>query len=861
MQMTLSCPHSSLQQLYTCVVTRPSKGAEGVMIAFGAIFASAGLFSIGAYFLGRVQGTAWVALIVGGTFVIVGSGLVYAAVAGMRKLREQSALQQSNPGSPWLWRKDWAASRAESRNRNSAAMLWFVAIFANLIVISVAAANLPKLWGTSDPKALFVLGFCFAGLILLGAAVRASLRRKRFGETYFEFAALPFSPGRALKGTIHLRFNTSAPHGIDLSLACVRQVITGSDKERNTMESILWQADKNIPQEYLAPGPTGNAQIPVDFTIPSDAYESNHDHPDDQVLWLLHARADVPGVNYSDDFEVPVFRLTPSALAAAEPVTRFASDAQEAAAPAFQSDSSDVAAPPNPKVIVSVGMDGGTEFYFPAFRNPARVLGLFLFTSIWTSIVYFLLHSHAPWIFAAVFGFFDLLLVYALIRSALVSTRIQVGNGRIAFRRSLLGIGAKHELPFAQVAQILPVTTMQQKGAKATYSVRMQTKNGIKLTLADGIDSRQEARWITAELEKLAGLQLDTHVAVTAGFGTSSPPPQRGQSRPAPSTFRQNGPLASAIGLAIFLVWAGVIGYQIFGHRPGVKRLPYKPASRAKVNVNVNVPAQPSLQPVNYSPLTDADLQHLQTLPDQSQAEELLDRAIRHDYRALEVFEQNIGLWSGLQRTAQIQELERKSSFSTDLRVRYANVDLNLALDGWPKTETSADQLLAQAQADAAHRPYSVYHLGMLAGRGVAYGRIYPILLDYAKRDPNPQVRQWAVEGMRFLGTGEALQQLFDSFANDPSASVRDRAGCNVSDCGNFMRKQRMRMVPQLIALAADPQTAAQTRSWTFLALHEITDATVPSDAPDWQKWYDQHGAEKMAEFEHADWWQVRGDQ
>jgi hypothetical protein len=91
-----------------------------------------------------------------------------------------------------------------------------------------------------------------AGVILAGAAMRASIRRKRFGQTYFEFASLPFSPGRTLKGTIHLRFNTDARHGIDLSLSCVRQVITGAGKNRSTLESVLWQADKNVPRESLA---------------------------------------------------------------------------------------------------------------------------------------------------------------------------------------------------------------------------------------------------------------------------------------------------------------------------------------------------------------------------------------------------------------------------------------------------------------------------------------------------------------------------------------------------------------------------------------------------------------------------------
>ena len=151
--------------------------------------------------------------------------------------------------------------------------------------------------------------------------------------------------------------------------------------------------------------------------------------------------------------------------------------------------------------------------------------------------------------------------------------------------------------------------------------------------------------------------------------------------------------------------------------------------------------------------------------------------------------------------------------------------------------------------------------MGMLAGRGVAYDRIDPVLVNYAKNDPNPQVRQWAIEGMRYLGSDEALDQLFDSFTHDPSDPVRNRAGCNVSDCGNFMRKQRMRMVPKLIELVADPQITPQMRNWTVLALQEITDATLPADASAWRDWYAQHGAEKMAEFERLDWWKVRGDQ
>jgi hypothetical protein len=846
-------------------VTRPSKGGEVLLIIFGLIFAAAGLFFATSLLFGapgQVSGNRWVGVLVSTIFIFVGGGIVCAVIYGTRKVQEQAAAEQANPESPWLWPKDWAASRAGSKNRNRDTGLWMAAIFANGIGFTLALSVVPQLLRTSDPKAFFPLAFCVAGVILAGAAIRASIRRKRFGQTYFEFASLPFSPGRTLKGTIHLRFDTDAQHGIDLSLSCVRQVITGAGKNRSTLESVLWQADKNVPQASLAPGSMGDAVIPVEFSIPSDAYESNHDDPNDQVLWLLHAQADVPGVNYSDDFEVPVFRLAPSSASASAlaeaptPISR--SDPQGATAPpAFQSDASDVAAPQNPKVVVSAGMDGSTEFYFPAFRSPSQVLVLIFFTVVWTAIVYFLAHSKAPLFFTVVFGLFELLLIYGLIHSTLVSFRIQAGNGRIVRRRALLGIGGAREFPFSDIAQILPVTKAQQPGTPASYSLRLQMRNGEKATLVDMIDNRQEARWVAAQLEKLAGLKLDTHVAVDTVLGGYGPPPQRGQtpSRSLPA-IRRNNPAAIAVGVAFFLAWTGFVGYRFLSRDYG------KPTRVSRGPA----PAKSSPHQVAHSPLTDTDLQHLdlqhlQTLPQQAQAEELLDRAIHHDTRALDLFEQNIGVWHDLQRTAHMNDLERRAQFSTDLRVRYANADLNLAINGVPKTDASADALIAQAQADPAHRAYSVYSMGMLAGRGVGYDRIYPVLVDYAKNDPNPQVRQWAVEGMRYLGTDEALDQLFDSFTHDPSDAVRDRAGCNVSDCGNFMRKQRMRMAPRLIELAADPQTTPKMRNWAFVALHEITDQTLPGDASAWQNWYAQHGTEKMAEFEQLDWWKVRGDQ
>ena len=827
-------------------MTNASKIGVAVVAIFGLAFLGFAVV-IGAIMFtarGPAQGNLAATLVFSSIFAVIGGGLMVMAVQMNRKINEQIEVEQQSPGSPWLWRKDWVASRAYGTNSQTAIGLGMFAGLWNLIAITVAAGSLPQYFRTSDPRYLGPWLFVAAGLVLAFFPVRAALRRERFGKTRFQFASLPFSPGKPLRGTIHLRFNTTARHGINLRLSCMRQIVTGAGDNRSTSRVVLWQSDKNVPEQSITPGPMDDAAIPVDFIIPGDAYETNHDQASDQLLWILHAEADTPGISFSDDFEVPVFRLTPQSETAGS-----SGDPVRTAPSRFQSDAEDVPPPDNPKVRVGASANGGTEFYFPIFRNSVRVLVLTLFTVVWTGVVYFLGHSQAPIFFPVVFGLFDVLLVYGLLQSALGSSRIEVGNGKIVLSRRLVGIGTTREIPHSDVAQILAATTTQS--TLPSFSLRLQTKSGQKITLADSIDDRQEARWIAAQLEKLVGLKLDTHVQVDMGLGNYGPPPQRGRVSPQASP---QGRVALALGTAVL---CGLFAFGFVIRSSFVKNHAPRPRNTRGLTTT-----KPPVQPVNYSALTDSDVQRLQAMPEQAQAEELLERAIRHDSRALDLFEQNIGIWLGdIKLTEHMKQLESRSRFSTDLRVRNANADLNLAMDGWSKTDNSVDLLIARAASDPAYRQSAVYFLGMMAGRGVGYDRIYPVLVEYARNNPDANVRQWAVEGMRYLGTDEALDVLFESFTNDPSDAVRNRAGCNLSDCGNFMRKQRLRMVPKLIELVEDRQTTPQMRNWSFMALREITDESLPASASAWRDWYTQHGAEKMAEFEQMDWWRVGGDE
>ncbi|MFI5059711.1 MAG: HEAT repeat domain-containing protein [Candidatus Acidiferrum sp.] len=848
-------------------MTKPSKGAAAFLAFFGLMFFVPGLLSLFTFLANGRNTTASntiAAAAVALLFSAIGAGILFAALYGYGRLKKQAAVEEANPASPWLWREDWANSKADSLHKKSQITAWVICILGNMVLIPVAAATIPQLARRNDPRALLVAGFCSIGLILFVVALRASLRHRRFGNAYFEFDSLPFSPAGRLAGKIHLKLDADASHGIDLRLACLRRTVTGSGNNRSTVQTVLWQADQNVPSGALGMDPLGRT-IPVDFAIPPDAYVTDHDIPSDQVLWLLHAQADIPGIDYTDDFELPVFRTSGSTNQA--PAPAFSGTNGFADAAASDADTAAVAAPAHPKVIIS-SQAGGTEFYFHAFRSPARALILAVFTAVWSAVVYFLFRSSAPWLFAVVFGSFDVLLILAVFHSVLGTARIRVGNGEIVSTKRTLGIGITKRFLVSEIDAVVPVTGGQQgtNQGSTMYAIRLRTKNGRRITLADEIDSRQEARWIVSQIETLAGLKVDTRVEVTAPFGAPPQPPQPGsdlsQLRATGTAWPQSRPQSRAAAIIPFAVFslfvAGMFTWQglRFSNLKSVAG-----AARARGSRTAALAAVPSPRHFAKS-MTDADVDRVLALPAQDQAEELLERAIGHDQRALDLFEQNVEGWVGhIRLTDRMKQLERRSEYSSDLRVRYANADINLTLDGWQKNEQAAVMLIERARTDSKYRAAAVYFLGMLAGRGIAYEKIHPVLLDYAKHDPDAYVRQWAVEGMRYLGKDETLDELFESFTQDPSNNVRDRAGCNLSDCGNFTRVQRMRVVPKFLALVSDPGTNGQMRSWSFLALHEITDENLPADAQAWRTWYGQHGAAKLDEFERLDWWRVRGDE
>jgi hypothetical protein len=225
-------------------------------------------------------------------------------------------------------------------------------------------------------------------------------------------------------------------------------------------------------------------------------------------------------------------------------------------------------------------------------------------------------------------------------------------------------------------------------------------------------------------------------------------------------------------------------------------------------------------------------------LAPQSQAEQLLERAIARDFESLDAINNKLPLWRGhLRNTDHLYDLVHTALNSDDMRVRTSAIEIDLSANNLDETSDSVARLVQQLHADTDDRTAALWQLGALGNRGIEQKLVLAQLLHYAQ-DRSEVTRYWAVEGLALLGTDATVDPLLDRFAHDSSARVRKRAGCNLAKSGMLTKEQRLAAVPNLLNLFDDDALDATTRSWVYGALRLITGAQLGNDANAWRKWW-----------------------
>jgi HEAT repeat protein len=243
--------------------------------------------------------------------------------------------------------------------------------------------------------------------------------------------------------------------------------------------------------------------------------------------------------------------------------------------------------------------------------------------------------------------------------------------------------------------------------------------------------------------------------------------------------------------------------------------------------------------PSSANVLSEHEIEVLDGMPPQSQAQLLLERSINHYRGANEQIAARVNRWRGqLKLEGRLNELFLTALNSDDLVVRVAAVEVDLAARNVEKNAATVDRLAPIARTgDQGPRANALWDLALVGNRGVEPDRVAQILLE-SIQDPNVNIRYWAVEGLAYLATDEVVAPLLGIFHDDPSPMIRERAACGLAQSGMLTAAQRRSAIPRLLDFADDGGLDVETHKWVFQALRDITGRSLPHDATAWRDWY-----------------------
>lgn len=247
-------------------------------------------------------------------------------------------------------------------------------------------------------------------------------------------------------------------------------------------------------------------------------------------------------------------------------------------------------------------------------------------------------------------------------------------------------------------------------------------------------------------------------------------------------------------------------------------------------------------EPASANVLSEHEIEQLDHMSAQSQAELLLERSINHFRGANDEIQRRVEGWRGrIDLNERLNDLFATGLNSDDLRVRAAAIEMDIAARNLQKNPATVERLEPDARfGEQGPRANALWDIGLLASRGVEQERAVQIILA-SIHDSNINIRYWAVEALSYVGTDETIAPLLEVFHDDTSPMIRERAACGIAQSGMLSEKQRRTAVPRLLDFTEDQALDPETRKWVFQALRDITGQTLPHDPAAWRNWYNSH--------------------
>jgi len=389
---------------------------------------------------------------------------------------------------PWEKRAEWASGRiAGSNPLATIAIVWiFALIWSSLSGLgswSIFSGHYRTINNQSEMpvllQGLFGIVFPLIGVGLVIFAVRATRRALRFGQSLLLLDSVPGVPGGTLSGTIDCAVSPELEADFDLRLSCeqIWYSFSGGNGSRERHSLVLWSDDFSCAGEPSGDA-TDRSSVPVHFAIPVDAHPCGP-YDKGEVQWNLHVSSRLPGLDYSDDFSVPVFMGAPQPTAVAR---------------VYRAPSSEVRHPVHGRV--RLGESGETlQVVFPPALNPGLALlptiaAVIAVCSAWSCLI----SDHE--VFAALAAITAIPFIYGAFRAWFLRTTVTVSPFTLSIERSLLFLRWRRDIDAQQIQAIASVASGNM-GHERLYKVQVVQLQGAS-KIGSLLRSRSEAEHIRA---------------------------------------------------------------------------------------------------------------------------------------------------------------------------------------------------------------------------------------------------------------------------------------------------------------------------------------------------------------------------
>lgn len=468
---------------------QPVAGKRSSMGCFLAIALSVLAIGLWAVFTGirqyGKQPNAIVPVIFGAIFSLVGLGLVIGARYGASASAKLDELKARNPDKPWMWRDDWARGVIRDSNKAGTFGIWIFTALWNAISFPIAWMATRHLTGEERLPYLILL-FPLAGIFLLIGAIYQTLRSMKFGTSECHLERVPIVPGRAFRGHIALNTQAEAPAGYRVRISSLRYVSTRSGKHQQTVEHQLWDAQIVVPQSAAMRSPAGT-RVPFQLAAPPDAHVTDESKFSDRYIWRIAVTAELPGVDYFAQFDVPVFHT-------GEPTDGSEFAAFEAR---HRSEAARHEIAPASGVRIARLPNGGEEFHIEAKKTFGSVVQSLLFLLVWNAAIVAMIHFEAPWGFPAFFIAIDLLLLIGTVNFFFGKTTISVDTAGVRVHKKIFGPGSTTTYEADSIASIDGTAPAQNS---KTFGLTMKLTDGRTRTLSSQLPDRDSADTVAAKM-------------------------------------------------------------------------------------------------------------------------------------------------------------------------------------------------------------------------------------------------------------------------------------------------------------------------------------------------------------------------